>query len=249
MLIRVDGVRESLQADIQIVRDRVEQSFESANSIIHLSGMSFPVVFHSLWILVYYSQCQNLNQVWKLSLLGLQLAWMSLLRMLYWHQLCQFTKCQCHLYVSLMFGESTRWDLVKIQELKMWTEIIQMLEEGLLLSASFTPIDFCTTHKSKLCQEKYLSLKLLQQIILEKRFAAKNCIAFRYLWIKHLKYYLLKWFFQVLPEIPLTKYWQCFSRITVTTSHHTKEINAWSWFQTLLILLAQWGEKEIATVP
>ena len=34
MLIRVDGVRESLQADIQIVRDRVEQSLESANSII-----------------------------------------------------------------------------------------------------------------------------------------------------------------------------------------------------------------------
>ena len=34
MLMRVDGVRESLQADIQVVRDRVEQSLETANSIV-----------------------------------------------------------------------------------------------------------------------------------------------------------------------------------------------------------------------
>jgi Transcriptional activator of glycolytic enzymes len=33
MLMRVDGVRESLHADIQVVRDRVEQSLEAANSI------------------------------------------------------------------------------------------------------------------------------------------------------------------------------------------------------------------------
>ena len=34
MLTRVDGVRESLRADTQVVRDRVEQSLETANSIV-----------------------------------------------------------------------------------------------------------------------------------------------------------------------------------------------------------------------
>ena len=34
MLMRIDGVRESLKADIQVVRDRVEQSLETANSIV-----------------------------------------------------------------------------------------------------------------------------------------------------------------------------------------------------------------------
>ena len=48
MLMRVDGVRESLQADIQVVGDRVEQSLETANSIVHHSGISFLVEFHSL---------------------------------------------------------------------------------------------------------------------------------------------------------------------------------------------------------
>ena len=33
MLMRVDSVRESLQVDVQYVRDRVEQSLETANSI------------------------------------------------------------------------------------------------------------------------------------------------------------------------------------------------------------------------
>ena len=37
MLMRVDGVRESLQADIQVVRDRAEQSLETANSIVSSS--------------------------------------------------------------------------------------------------------------------------------------------------------------------------------------------------------------------
>ena len=48
MLMRVDGVRESLQADIQVVGDRVEQSLETANSIVHHSGISLLVEFHSL---------------------------------------------------------------------------------------------------------------------------------------------------------------------------------------------------------
>ena len=34
LLMRVDGMRESLCADIQVVRDRVEQSLGTANSIV-----------------------------------------------------------------------------------------------------------------------------------------------------------------------------------------------------------------------
>ena len=34
MLMRVDGVRESLRADILVLRDSVEQSLETANSIV-----------------------------------------------------------------------------------------------------------------------------------------------------------------------------------------------------------------------
>ena len=34
IFMRVNGVRESTQADIQVVRDRVEQSLETANSIV-----------------------------------------------------------------------------------------------------------------------------------------------------------------------------------------------------------------------
>ena len=49
-----------------------------------------------------------------------------------------------------MFGDSIRWDLMEIQVLKIWTDIIKMIEEELLPLGSFTPLDISSTSKSKL---------------------------------------------------------------------------------------------------
>ena len=48
VLMRVDGVRESLQADFLVARDRVEQSLDTANSIIILLVIFIQVEFKSL---------------------------------------------------------------------------------------------------------------------------------------------------------------------------------------------------------
>ena len=39
---------------------------------------------------------------------------------------------------------------MEIQVLKAWTETLKMLEEGLLLRGSFTPVDICSTSKLRL---------------------------------------------------------------------------------------------------
>ena len=49
-----------------------------------------------------------------------------------------------------MYGESTRWDLVEIQELKTKTDSIKMLGEELLLRGSFSLVDLYSTNKSNL---------------------------------------------------------------------------------------------------
>ena len=150
MLMRVDGVSESLQADIQLVRDWVEQSLETTNSIVSsfrdiISGR---VPFYlNTGVPPKVSECVT-NEEFILARATPSIDESAqndvLLSAVPVYKMSRSLVCVTDVWKEYKVGIGGNPSVVSLDR------DYKMLGEGLLLRGSFTPIYFCSTSKLRL---------------------------------------------------------------------------------------------------